>query len=68
MGQQLLIKPLTENAVGQPLEIGANESEASAPFDFEYRPIPPPRVLAVKARIQTISVGKPMHYGFSEEE
>lgn len=68
MSQRLLVKPLTENAVSQPLEIEANASEASAFPDFEYRPIPSPRVLTVKARIHTISRGKPMRYDFTLEE
>lgn len=68
MSQQLLVKPLAEKIVGQPLDTGANESETSVLPDFEYRPLPSPRVLTVKARIQTISVDKPMQYDFSGEE
>jgi|GEM_PF-3265785 len=68
MSQQLLVKPLTENALGQTLETEAKASDASAFPDFEYRPIPSPRVLTVKARIHTISRGKPMRYDFTTEE
>lgn len=68
MSQQLLVKPLTENAVSQPLETEAKASDASAFLDFEYRPIPSSRLLTVKARIHTISRGKPMRYDFTLEE
>lgn len=65
MSQELLVKPPIEKAIAQPLGTKADETETSAAFDFEYRPIPSPRVLTVKARIQTISVGKPMQYEFT---
>ena len=68
MSQQLLVKPLTENAVSQPPETEVNASEVSAFPDFDYRPIPSPRILTVKARIHTISPGKPMRYDFTAEE
>ncbi len=67
MSRQLLDKPLTEEAVEQPW--GTTETAAGTDVtpDFEYRPIPSRHVLKVKARVQTVTVGKPMEYDFTEE-
>ncbi len=68
MIQQLLVEPLTKKAAEQPSDTGTDELEANTPLDFEYRPIPPSHVLTVRARIKTISAGKPMRYDLISEE
>ncbi len=51
---------------------GGNKSDPAAEdfsaSSFEYRPVPPERVVHVKARVRKVSVGKPMRYDFPVDE
>lgn len=51
---------------------GGNKSapvaEDFSASSFEYRPVPPERVVHVKARVRKVLVGTPMRYDFPDDE